>query len=579
VAGFVRPTTTQTPDTLFDHWLPRLTGAELRVLLYAVRRTFGFRKDQDAISRGQFLQGIRSRDGRVLDEGTGIGSGTTLSNAIGGLIERGLLLREKRYTSATGDQVSLYRTNISEEPLARPEIGFQAVNTTQVPDDLFDYWLARLGDAELRVLLYIIRRTLGFRRQADDIALNHFIHGLVSRDGRTLDEGCGVTSEKAIYSAIRKLKEYGLIASEQRRSDERGHLWTRYSVLFAGELPRLLNPDERASMGERGVHDGPLPLPPPVTGPGSNLNRQGIQIDLAGYPVQTGPRLQFDPDGSPVIPGRGIQLYPVGYPVESGTSVRSSAIPPATNLEGSSGDVGSGDAPMAGGGVHLSQAGSPVDAAPVAGATGLHSMAILDPQQTVDQQATNQQTAISYEIEQQQQTSVVVVLTSDEEIAAYLLSPGDVFTETDDGNAQVVSLLTLVRQDIEATLRNYGLRITTDCYYSANQFLGIGGEEWTSEEERKREYHLTLRQETESLYNDIGAFSIDEGLAQYFTADLVARFHSDNPDEQHRQRGWLRYIRSEAGNNLQNPAGFLRTRLESGQWPPRAAARVRSRRA
>ena len=38
--------------------------------------------------------------------------------------------------------------------------GFDEPNYTQVPDALFDELLPHLGDAELRVLLYIVRRTL-----------------------------------------------------------------------------------------------------------------------------------------------------------------------------------------------------------------------------------------------------------------------------------------------------------------------------------------------------------------------------------------------------------------------------------
>jgi hypothetical protein len=47
--GFRRPTTTPVPDELFDEWLAVLSGAELKCLLYIVRRTLGFKKDADAI--------------------------------------------------------------------------------------------------------------------------------------------------------------------------------------------------------------------------------------------------------------------------------------------------------------------------------------------------------------------------------------------------------------------------------------------------------------------------------------------------------------------------------------------------
>jgi hypothetical protein len=43
--GFLRPTTTPTPDEIFDVWLSELTGSELKVLLYIVRRTFGFKDE------------------------------------------------------------------------------------------------------------------------------------------------------------------------------------------------------------------------------------------------------------------------------------------------------------------------------------------------------------------------------------------------------------------------------------------------------------------------------------------------------------------------------------------------------
>src|SRR5215469_10035736 len=110
MSGFTKPTTTQTPDALFDYWLTRLTGSELRVLLYAIRRTFGFKRDDDAISREQFLHGITARDGRIFDEGTGIRSGATLTAAITKLVEKGLLIRQKRFDPERGHLVSMFST-------------------------------------------------------------------------------------------------------------------------------------------------------------------------------------------------------------------------------------------------------------------------------------------------------------------------------------------------------------------------------------------------------------------------------------------------------------------------------------
>nr|MDP9472985.1 replication protein [Chloroflexota bacterium] len=52
--------------------MPQLSDAELRVLLYIVRRTFGFKREADAISLSQMVSGITTREGQVLDRGTGL---------------------------------------------------------------------------------------------------------------------------------------------------------------------------------------------------------------------------------------------------------------------------------------------------------------------------------------------------------------------------------------------------------------------------------------------------------------------------------------------------------------------------
>jgi hypothetical protein len=70
--GFQFPTTTPVPDEVFDVLMPQLSGAELKVLMYICRRTFGFKKESDSISLHQIATGITTRDGRVLDGGTGL---------------------------------------------------------------------------------------------------------------------------------------------------------------------------------------------------------------------------------------------------------------------------------------------------------------------------------------------------------------------------------------------------------------------------------------------------------------------------------------------------------------------------
>ena len=99
--------------------------------------------------------------------------------------------------------------------------GFDNPNTTPVPDVVFDRFLSKLGEAELKALLYIIRRTLGFKKNHDPISFNQFLRGIVTRDGRVLDEGCGIRSRTTLSTALKALEQKGIVTSEKGR-DERG---------------------------------------------------------------------------------------------------------------------------------------------------------------------------------------------------------------------------------------------------------------------------------------------------------------------------------------------------------------------
>ena len=85
--GFTRPTTTPVPDEVFDILMEQLSHAELRVLLYIIRRTFGFKKDKDDISLSQMVNGIKTKQGKVLDGGTGLAR-SGVAKAIKGLLEK-----------------------------------------------------------------------------------------------------------------------------------------------------------------------------------------------------------------------------------------------------------------------------------------------------------------------------------------------------------------------------------------------------------------------------------------------------------------------------------------------------------
>lgn len=169
-----------------------------------------------------------------------------------------------------------------------------------------------------------------------------------------------------------------------------------------------------------------------------------------------------------------------------------------------------------------------------------------------------------------------IILGTEQEIRRYALDDDEVLIDAGEGRAQVMPLHDVVCNDILASQDSY-VPVWTEVYYSIEHLLGEGGDEWTPDEARRIERQKALRAELETLYKDIGAFTVEEALGHYFTTDLVQRFASGNPSERQRVIGWLRYVRGDAGASLTSPAGFLRTRLESGQWAPRGVASVSGR--
>ena len=108
--GFLSPRYTQVPDELFDELMAYLSGAELKVLLYIIRRTFGFKKDSDNISLRQICHGIKTREGEILDKGTGL-SLSTVQIALKGLLEKNCVITARNRSKEKGDEPTTYSLN------------------------------------------------------------------------------------------------------------------------------------------------------------------------------------------------------------------------------------------------------------------------------------------------------------------------------------------------------------------------------------------------------------------------------------------------------------------------------------
>src|SRR5258706_15510588 len=109
--GFHGPNYTQVPDELFDELLADLSGAELKVLLYVMRRTFGFKKGSDRISKSQLETGIKRANGDTLDRGTGL-SRRAIRLAIQSLVAKNILLKRSRSSARHGDEATEYGLNV-----------------------------------------------------------------------------------------------------------------------------------------------------------------------------------------------------------------------------------------------------------------------------------------------------------------------------------------------------------------------------------------------------------------------------------------------------------------------------------
>jgi len=107
--------------------------------------------------------------------------------------------------------------------------GFQFPNTTQIPNEVFDTLMSKLSGGELKVLLYICRRTFGFRKDSDRISLTQIAHGITTKAGRVLDQGTGL-SKRHVITALKTLEKRNII-KVSRTIDETGlHEINTYSL-------------------------------------------------------------------------------------------------------------------------------------------------------------------------------------------------------------------------------------------------------------------------------------------------------------------------------------------------------------
>ncbi len=93
--------------------------------------------------------------------------------------------------------------------------GLDGLNGTMFPDVLLDQVMANLTGAEFKVLAYIVRRTIPFKRGSDTISLEQICSGIRDREGGVIDAGTGLSKKTAI-AALKGLQDKGVIIARKR---------------------------------------------------------------------------------------------------------------------------------------------------------------------------------------------------------------------------------------------------------------------------------------------------------------------------------------------------------------------------
>lgn len=115
-------------------------------------------------------------------------------------------------------------------------------NSFQVNNFYVDKCLHLLDGNEIKVLLYVIRRIIGFNKNFDFISLGQLENGIVTQSGERLDSGTGL-SKPSIIKALSGLKKYGILLEVQKSQSPK--LGSAYTLQFNYDKIDLINLEKR----------------------------------------------------------------------------------------------------------------------------------------------------------------------------------------------------------------------------------------------------------------------------------------------------------------------------------------------
>jgi hypothetical protein len=88
-----------------------------------------------------------------------------------------------------------------------------------------------LGDAELRVYLFLVGQTLGFGKESDSVSLAQIRDGIRQRNGEVWSTGTGL-AERTIINATRSLVKRKLISCTANNDPKHGHVANTYALIL-----------------------------------------------------------------------------------------------------------------------------------------------------------------------------------------------------------------------------------------------------------------------------------------------------------------------------------------------------------
>jgi len=120
--------------------------------------------------------------------------------------------------------------------------GYRGPRFTPIPDEFLDHQLAHVTSAEAKVMLFLFRKTYGYRKSGDRVSLAQLEHGTTAMDGTIIDRGTGL-SRATIWRALKGLQKKGLI-EVHRQITPLGDLDINYYRIREELGPVHRSPDE-----------------------------------------------------------------------------------------------------------------------------------------------------------------------------------------------------------------------------------------------------------------------------------------------------------------------------------------------